>query len=244
MKALFKVRANIRNFCLGTQNPRQSAIKTSVWEDRGRTGLTILDSEPRAPLTPCRAGVGGSLPAGYLDANISPEQSSVFSVSETQLRSSLSRCQCLKEQWSLGKNTGPSFPTAVDLPGVTLMKLAVKQKSDSFDPQEVRTAFQVLPASSLACSSPCRLQEAARPSATQILPGLLPQHLPQLGHVCFSSVTKGTSSSCRTPVTKVIGSAGVRPVWVLVHSSSNLSLIPPIHHHLSRLPALLASGSR
>lgn len=139
------------------------------------------------------------------------------------------------------------FPKLHHGGGFDLMKLDVNQKSDSFDTQEVSTAYQLLSVSlcttSLACSPPCRLGEAARPLATQILPDLLPQHLPQLGQVCFSYVTKGTSSSCRTPVTKVTGSAGERPVWVLVDLSSSLSLIPPIHHHLSRLPALLASGS-
>lgn len=128
---------------------------------------------------------------------------------------------CLKEEWSFGKSTCPSFARVVDLHGVSLMKLDVKQKSDSFDMQEVRTAYQVLPVSSctssLACSSLCQRGEAARPSATQILPDLLPQHLPRLGQVCFSYVTKGTSSSSRTPVTKVTGSAGERPVLVHLH---------------------------
>ena len=98
------------------------------------------------------------LPAGY------PR---VFSLRDTEEMFLLTRCQCLKEQWSLGQNIFPSFATVVDLHGVNSVKLGVKRKSDSFDTQKVRAAYQVLPVSSgtssFAYSSPLRYAKQPGP---------------------------------------------------------------------------------
>lgn len=112
--------------------------------------------------------------------------------------------------------------TVVGLCGVNFVKLEGKQKPHSFDTQEVRAAYQLLPVTAHAHhhlleahlidmgKQPC-------PQQLQILPDLPLQQLQLTGQVYSSSVTKGTSFSCITPIIKVTGLDGERPAWILVH---------------------------
>lgn len=167
----------------------------------------------------------------------------------------LSRYQHLKEEWSLKKTTFPSFTTVGDLHSINLVKLEVKWKSGSSDTQ-VRTACQILPVTAhahphLPAAHLIDMGKQPGPWQHYVLPDLSLRRLPLVGQVCFSFMTMGTSLSCKTLITKVTGLASERPVWVLVHPhgfwiirvSSSLSLLPPLHDHVSRLPALLSSGS-
>lgn len=166
----------------------------------------------------------------------------MFSFSETQ-HLKVSAC---KGRVECRKSAFPSSPTVGDLCGAQLQG---KQQPDSFDSTKVRAAHQVLPVT----AQPCHHLPAAhlvdvgkQPGHQQLqIPPELPlQHPQPVGQVCFSSVTKGTGFSHRTPSPKLQAQMLRDQCWfwfILMASRSSVYVLvcPRFTHFMTISPGYL-----